>query len=480
MSLVQRLILGIALATSISANAFAFGQHTGSNVPVPTAETVTANLASTSGTFPANFVGVSEENDDFINGNTSGTSGASWSSLTSMFGTSGVLRIGGNTSDLTGGAPALTQTLANQIETNLTALGPGWSLIYGLNICINNTATAVTQAGYIINAVGINNVTFQFGNEPGKCTTIGTWQTRWNAYYNALVAAYPGVSVGGPDAVSPAVATMGAYIGSSASAPYELGSGSSTLSIVSFHWYTGINPSGQNAAQLLAATALSNLQAGGNGFQSSSSLAFPGIAGKLRVTETNTISGGGTRGISDRLVSAAFTINEAIELNALGINGYNVHFGCSTYPTTCQAQAIYPPYAMNADGNWAPRPIFYGMYLVSKLQGRPVAATSTSGGGNVNAISTVGTNGNANILVVNNDTANPVIVTPAQSSSWTTAKVLLLAPGSANNSCYDANPTLGGAAIGESGAWTGAPTTITNGQTVTLSPCAAALVQIQP
>ncbi len=470
----KKIVLIIVLLI-ISSPGFARGLRGSQSIPA-TAETVTANLSSTSITIPANFMGISEENNDLIAGNVSGASGVSYTSLVGMLGTSGTLRIGGGTSDqLT--PPALTQALANQVETNLTALGAGWSLIYGLNICADNISSTTTQAGYILNAVPNSNVSFQLGNEQpsGGCwtNTMANYISGWNSFYSSLTTSYPSMRFSGPDLFD------GVNTGATSLQNYVSGltPGESGLVLVTFHWYSG--QTNENVAQLLGCTSKTNMDAGFVcSFPPASLTNF--AAGKIQITEMNTVSIGGQAGLSNRFMSATYVINAAINASALGYSGFNIHSGCGTTGGLCPSEgSIYNPFVLLPDGNWTPRPLFYGMYLFSQIEGQVTTAYTLSGTGTVGAATTVGKNGNANILVVNNDVGKPVVITPAQSTSWSTATVLRLDPGSGAG-CTDANPILGGGVIGESGAWSGAPYAISNGGTVTLQPCGAVLIEIQP
>ena len=197
---------------------------------------------------------------------------------------------------------------------------------------------------------------------------------------------------------------------------------------------------------------------------------------ELFITESFKGASGGLVGVSDRLAAAAWYVNEAIVFANIGWSGINTH---NANQSISIPNDPYDPVVQQVDGNFGPGPIFYGMYLFSKIEGQQTAAVAVGGNANVNAIATKGGNGNANILVVNNDANGPVAVTPAQSSAWTTANVLKLSTSDGAN-CTSANPTVGGQPIGEGGTWTGAPYSIANGASVTLNPCEAALIQIQP
>jgi hypothetical protein len=194
----------------------------------------------------------------------------------------------------------------------------------------------------------------------------------------------------------------------------------------------------------------------------------------MRLTESNSMGfASGGNGISNRLAAATWYLNEAIVMAAGGWSGINIH---AAYHFV---SAIYNPIVQLGDGNFGAGPIFYGLFLFSKIEGQQILPLAIGGNGNIQAIATKGANGNANILAVNNDVSSSVIVTPQQSGAWTTANVLVLQDGDGNG-CASASPVVGGAAIGESGSWSGTPFSIANGGYVSIPPCGAALIQIQP
>jgi hypothetical protein len=104
-------------------------------------------------------------------------------------------------------------------------------------------------------------------------------------------------------------------------------------------------------------------------------------------------------------------------------------------------------------------------------------STSLFGASSVKAISTKGSGANANILIVNNDTSYPLLAKPDQSHSWSTAKIYVI---NSSVGCIDTNPALNGYTIGEGGSWAGSPAILNRGASISIPPCGAALVQIQP
>lgn len=444
---------------------------------VPTVATVFVDTSNGLNTIPADFVGISIETADVISGGyyqgTTSGAAASMISLLKMLGSNGVFRVGGNSAD-TIPVPALTQTIANNFQSFLGAIGSGWTnnVIWNLDLAAADTTTAATHAGYVANAFGSSHVSFQFGNEAISqgLFTQAAYQTAWNNYYSAVTTAVSGANYAAWD-------DTGIQLASSIIPNLTAGIGG--LSSVTYHYYSAAADITHHTT-MTAAALLGNIR---------SQRAFYGVSGpsfvppsKQRMTETNTLGNSGALGLSDRMVSATWYLNQAIILANQGYAGINTHnhyaeIGVPGLPTV--GNGFYNPLVLQVDGNFAPGPIFYGLYLFSKIEGQQIISSSVGGNANVAAIATKGANGNANILAVNNDVSNAVTVTPAQSAAWTTAKVLMVQD-SDGGGCGGATLTVGGQPIGESGSWTGAPYTINNGQSVQIPPCGAALIQVQP
>lgn len=427
--------------------------------------TATATTISPGITVPVGYVGVSVEAQDLISGYFQGSSGtwngvasaSSFIGLANLLGTSGSFRIGGSSCS-TSTTPALTLVIAVAMNTFLTALGAGWTKpIYCLDLFANNAALATTQAGYMATAFGAMNVSLQLDNEPLSSGqfTASTYQAAWNSYYATIKASVPTSVFAAWDDYS---------YGQTQSIVNGLTPGVSGLTSVTYHWYNS------NGA-LTTPTDFIN---------SSANVSFWSFntvwAGSTpqRLTETNSVNIGGVNGLSSGLIAATWFINQAATLIPLGYAGVNIHmfFGGES---PGKAQGIYNPFVLQADQNFAPGAIFYGMYLIAKLQGQRLLPLSINNS-SVVGLSTMGGNGNANILLVNNSQSSFASVTVSQDAAWTTAKQLILS----GTSCYDTAPKLGGQFIGESGAWNGTPATISNGQATIIPPCGAALVQIQP
>jgi hypothetical protein len=123
-----------------------------------------------------------------------------------LLGESGVIRIGGNTSERTvwraAGEPAAAESLVitpvsvDRLAAALRILG--WKLIYGLNLARGAPEAAAEEAAYVARAVGSNLLAFQIGNEPdgfGRWTAVrpktydaAAYLSEWHAFHAAVRA----------------------------------------------------------------------------------------------------------------------------------------------------------------------------------------------------------------------------------------------------------------------------------------------------
>lgn len=433
------------------------------------ASTVTANLASTSFTVPTNFVGWSQEQADVIYypGFFDSTN-ASFVNLTKLLGPCGFIRVGGNTQDtpnsFTSTTPVWTSGLATGLANMANALGSCWTINVGLDLKHNNSTQPMANITAINAAFsGLSNtLMYNFGNEPDLFgISESTYQTNWNAFYTTYLAdGFTNVL----EATEVSSASNYAWIDG-------LTPGVSGLSLETTHYYQGANPT--SFAAVIS-----------NSLSQSFASQIAHAPGKYRLDETNMGFDSLTQGISNATVGTAWYLNMSTRLAGQGGVGLSPHV-CGS--TQCATAGGFPGRTgwlsnwYNVSGsNYSPAPIFYGMYLFSKIEGQPIAATTNSGSGSIGSFATIGGGGNANIIVVNNSTTNQVNIKPAQSNSWSTAKIFNVEPGSVNG-CGDVAPqTLNNTPIGNGGANVQAAYTITNGQVVNLQPCGAALIQIQP
>jgi hypothetical protein len=271
----------------------------------------------------------------------------------------GVLRLGGNTSDIgfwtptPGPLPPLpanvvlnTTTdfgkkaldLAYKVTplavTNLKAFldATGWTCLYGINLGTNTPERAADEAAFVAKTLGNKLEYFQIGNEPDMLEIRFRDPKTWSAdhYYddwlklaNAIRARVPNASFGLPDTANRPdwYATVVTRLLATENPP--------TVACLSHHYYFGGPPANPdvNIPKLLKhddrvdhlatdiSAATGRLNAGWH-------RTVP-----YRMTEGNTCHHGGKPGVSDVFASALWSADYLLRLASLGYAGVNLHGG---------------------------------------------------------------------------------------------------------------------------------------------------------
>jgi len=120
----------------------------------------------------------------------------------------------------------------------------------------------------------------------------------------------------------------------------------------------------------------------------------------LRIDEMNSITGGGTNGISNTMASALWALDATFELAKAGARGVNFH----TFPT-----ANYALFSKPSGHPWLVHPEYYGLLMFDRAapaRSRLLKVTPphpTPGQPNVKAWATHGADGRTRVLVINKD-----------------------------------------------------------------------------
>lgn len=413
---------------------------------------ITADLTSDLGTIPSDFVGFSTELEDYSAG-IYNPGNRSLIGLLRSFGPNGVMRVGGWSADAVPPWP-VSQQIADDVAAFLAALGPGWRLIYGLNGAVNQPDYAVTTAGYLISALGPK-VTFQAWNEPNLDAPGGeqTWLATFHAYHDAIEKQYGYVQWGAPDTSQFLDETW----------PGDTGIGWGGFEYLTTHYYWPAScaplPNLPSARTILASGELPY---------------SPGWS----LDEFGIICGGGDATINGSLVAATYYLKlaqSALTGGWLHLMPHNVVvpeiWGDGSF-----RPGYYNQFVLQPDGGYAPSPMFYGEYLFSRVLGRRMLSAAVQDYSHAAVvIATMNETGNAGVLVTNANPDRAFRVRPGQSAPWSTAETLALS----GSACNDRDPLLGGAPIDEGGSWEGAWQQLSRGQTVTVPPCGAVLVEIR-
>lgn len=342
------------------------------NPPVDSILTVTVNQASQGAAIADTFQGLSYEMSilpnapSFLNPNNS-----TLIQLIKNLG-NGILRIGGNSSDdvlwsnttRSKSTPSntLTQSEVNTLSTFSNSIG--WKVLFGLNMGEYDTAAAASEATYVYNKLQSNLFALQFGNEPDGYASWNPKRTspyafanylpQWQSYYAAVKSRVPSVPLAGPD-----VAYQASWVASFASGQ------KTKVKLLDSHYYQN----GQDSATSLGVNALfTPIPQYANYFTTINKAA---VAAKLpwRISECNSINGGGFTGVSNVFGAALWALDFMWNVAENNGTGVNFHGGTG---------GPYSPFVYS-NGVTVPQPIYYA-FLAFKYgaNGSKILPTSLS------------------------------------------------------------------------------------------------------
>ncbi len=392
-------------------------------------------------TMPLDFTGFSYENAQLADPTYFSASNQALVAQFRKLSSRGVLRLGGNLSDLTLWSGA-TKTTANailgrsKIETrfewrnvgavagryrpatitpeSIRALGSflkatEWSLIYGLNLGTGTPERAAEEAACVAENVGNSLLAFQVGNEPdlfrGSLRGHGwNFNRYWDEYQNyvkAVRARIPQAPFAGPD-----VADNTAWVTQFAERARK------DAVLLTSHYYAMGPPENaeMNAKRLLRrdrrpAREIPMLVA-----------AAKAAGMPYRMAEGNSCFHGGKPGVSDAFASALWAADYLLLLAQGGCAGVNLHTG---------GEGFYSAFV----GEKSPlteRPLFYGMEFAQRFAGATFVATDLETGSR-NIAAYAARRGEEVLLAIVNKDSVPVSIqvtgfsstAPRLKASWT-------------------------------------------------------------
>jgi hypothetical protein len=309
-------------------------------------------------------------------------------------GSSGVLRIGGNTSEFTrwsavdpanesvdGAAegPDPGQGLAHRVPPpsftitprsirNLNAFleATNWKLIYGLNLARGTSESAAEEAACVAGVCGPRLLALQFGNEPDLFRHDGSparkWEyaefiDRWLAFQKAVRQKLPSAALAGPD-----ISFQPEWIANFARET------KGDICLLTGHYYPEGPPTD-------ASMTIDRLLKDKSTFDQSllKAIEFSKQADlPFRMSEGNTCYNAGKRGVSDTFASALWAGDFMAQIAALGGTGVNLHGG---------GDGFYTPIAGSQKSGFSARPDFYGMLFARPLNGATMLSTELNAQG---------------------------------------------------------------------------------------------------
>src|SRR6202453_4638782 len=341
--LTRRKFLVTAAGTLAAARLHAQGQ---SNVRV----TLAIPSEATGPHMPIDFVGLSYEvqqltDSSFFSAQNSGLI-REFKALSST----GVLRLGGNTSEFAYWKPApdspepehpqvrevVGEPKAHYYAVTLEAVrklaqflqAAGWTCVYGIGMGTNTPARAAEEAAFVAATLGDRLQYFQIGNEADffshhlrdpKTWSAKAYLEEWLALARAIATGGPAAKFGMPDVASNASwLTEIADQWPSIQSPLR-------VTTLTHHYYFGgpaTNPE-VNIPNLLKPATMEKVQNTAN----IASAAASKMSARVRMTEGNTCYRGGKPGVSDVFAAALWSADYSLLLASNNYSGVNLHGG---------------------------------------------------------------------------------------------------------------------------------------------------------
>ncbi|HTU34695.1 MAG TPA: hypothetical protein VMF66_12910 [Candidatus Acidoferrum sp.] len=262
----------------------------------------------------------------------------------------GVLRLGGNTSEFAYWKPAPDSPEPQHPQTREVVGEPkpqyyavtgaavsnlaqfleatGWTCIYGIGMGTNVPARAAEEGAFVAHTLGHRLQYFQIGNEPDlfdrhlrdqKTWSAGTYLAEWLTLARAVAARVPAAKFGIPDVASRVqwLTEIAGEWPSIHDAPH--------VTTLTHHYYFGgpaTNPE-VNIPNLLKPATMQKVQNTAN----IATAAAAKIGARVRMTEGNTCYRGGKPGVSDVFAAALWSADYSLLLAGNNYSGVNLHGG---------------------------------------------------------------------------------------------------------------------------------------------------------
>jgi hypothetical protein len=335
--------------------------------------------------------------------------------------TQGVLRIGGNSSELcwwqarSGSRPPQIHPAGigradNWMPQRLTPITPaaidhlrgfleatGWSCIYGLPFGTGTPAADAEHAAYVAHALGPRLRYFQIGNEPDFYQDANNrlrpqgwgfedYAREWQAIAEAVSATVPAARFGGPD-----VGSSGDWVVRFAERMKPL-MGERLIELTGHYYALGPpdSPQASIGHLLTRDPRITERMALIMSAANQQGLSF-------RMSEGNSCFRGGKAGLSNALAAAIWGMDYMLYMATLGCTGINFHGGGGNVISSALGDKLpgardardleiaklgtfYSPIAGNRQAGYTARPLFYAMMAVQAFAGCALFPATLDGG----------------------------------------------------------------------------------------------------
>jgi hypothetical protein len=439
--------------------AYGFGQPSSA-----TSLRLTIDPHSTGNTIGPDFTGLSYESAQLGDPTFFSPENTELLALIRRLGKSGVLRIGGNTSEYcywtpnptaadiaassapvnpsTGKQPDAVRKITPQAVRNLRGFidATGWKLIYGLNMGTGTPEAAADEAAYVMKLLGPKLIAFQLCNEPdlfhqNRIRKAGynfsDFAQEWQHFYKVIRARVPNAPFSGPD-----TAFNNEWL-----VPFAK-QFKSEIEFLSQHYYAEGPPTDPSMTieRLLRPNPKLVAEFAGMA-QTRTDTGLP-----FRLTETNSCYQAGKQGVSNTFASALWGAELMYQLATAGGIGINFHGGGFGW---------YTPIAGSLQKGFEARPIYYGMLMFAQAGAGQLVSNKLSEPQPEDVIAAYSlktASGLKTILFNKNPNASlRLTIDPGQRAQKATALML-----SGSSLEATSGVTLGGSATDAHGEWHGA------------------------
>lgn len=378
-------------------------------------------------------------------------------------GRTGVLRIGGNTSeycywtpdaDSQNAGPSSEQAIdpdtglktPHSVRIGSTAIrnlrdfldATGWKLLYGLNMGTGSRQDAAAEAANVMDVIGPRLLAFQLCNEPDLFYRNGIrkvdygfsqFADEWKQFFQAIREKKPDATFAGPD-----TAYNNEWL-----VPFAR-QFKHDVQFISHHYYAEgppTDPSMTIERLLSPDPKLLGEFEGIKGVQAETGLPF-------RLAETNSCFSGGKPGVSDTFASALWGGVLMYHLASQGGTGINFHGG---------GYGWYTPIAGTRRNGFLARPIYYGMLLFEQAGAGQFIECHWEAGEQAKLVSAYALraeDGNLKAIIFNKNLGQRVQITFDPGRKFQSARAIRLIAPRADDTT---DVTLAGAPVGASGSW---------------------------
>lgn len=265
---------------------------------------------------------------------------------------SGIIRMGGNSSDETDWVgngfnngtyyDVLTPAGINKLAEFLRKTN--WQVIFGLNLGHNNINASIDETKYLYQQLGDNLYALQIGNEPDYFKlgyrplsySEQDYENEWNTNFNLIKAEVPQAQFAGPD-VSDNLRWAQIFAANN----------SSNINLLDAHYYND-GPATNPAIDCQTILSTDNTE---YSYLKGLDEASKRVGLPYRITETNSIWGGGKPAVSDAFAGTLWALDLMWSIALNNGQGINFHGG----------KLVYSPIAVTSTGQCTARAVYYAM-----------------------------------------------------------------------------------------------------------------------